>query len=138
MNQKIRTGQIIHLTQIIGFCVFNYILGDFKNLDKFKIDSSNFMFAVFPIVAYFFGIYIAKKKLETVTREQPTSEKLSTYISSFIMRWAPLEASGFLILLLKPELINLNIGVLLLLIFIRPTKENAKTTLNIKESDFNN
>jgi hypothetical protein len=73
-----------------------------------------------------------------VTREQPTSEKLTTYISSFVLRWAPLEIAGFLILILKPELINLNIGVLILLILIRPTKVNAKTTLNLKDSDFNN
>lgn len=138
MNQKIRSGQMIHLAQIIGFCIFNYVLGDFKNLDKFIIDSSNFVFFLTPILAYFLGIYLSNKRLEKVTQEQPTSEKLTTYVSSFVLRWAPLEIAGFLILISKPELINLNIGVLILLILIRPTKVNAKTTLNLKDSEFNN
>ncbi|CAL2088442.1 hypothetical protein [Tenacibaculum sp. 190524A05c] len=137
MNQKIRTAQLIHVTQIIGFCIFNYVLGDFKNLDKFKIEGSDFIYVLIPIVAYFLGLFISKKKLDSVASEQSISDKLTAYVSSFIMRWAPLEAAGFFILLVKPELINLNIGVLILLILIRPSKKNAKTVLHLRDSDFN-
>ncbi len=137
MNQQIKIAQIIQLVLILGFCVANYVLGDFSNIEKVKWDSSNLMFVLLPIAAYFFGLFISKNALSKVRKEQPTSEKIIAYQSSLIMRWATLEGAGFLILILKPELIIINIAILFLLIIIRPSKENAKAVLNIKESDFN-
>ena len=90
-----------------------------------------------PVVAaggYFISQFLFAKQLRTVTRDQKLSVKLATYLTASLLKYALLEAAGFLALIayyLSGNALHLTIAIALVayLFVQRPTADKIKKHL---------
>lgn len=136
MQQRIVTVKIIHIALIAFVIIACFVLGDLKYITNAKLDASNFAFLLIPVVAYFFGNYMFQNVFKGINEMQSTEDKMLIYIRASIVRWAILEVVCFFILIIKPELLIINVVVLLFMMYLRPSKDHIKQTLNLRDSDF--
>ncbi|RIV49703.1 MFS transporter [Flagellimonas taeanensis] len=106
-----------------------FFLGDLGSRDFLKIpetDATTFLYVLIPMAAIFVGQLMYRQQLQKVDTKLPLEEKLATYQTALIIRWALIEGAAFLILFLKPELVALGLLLILYLILLRPSEDGMK------------
>jgi uncharacterized membrane protein YoaK (UPF0700 family) len=131
MTQKIKTLQIIHLAICAGIIVVYFMLGNLsmESLIITSIDSSEIVYVLIPILAFFLSNLLFKSQLKKVNPKLNPEENLPIYQTASIIRWAILEGAAFVILFVSPKFQLLGILILLYLAFLRPTEEIIKNDL---------
>lgn len=131
MTQKIKTLQIIHLAICAGIIVAYFMLGNLsmESLIITSIDSSEIVYVLIPILAFFLSNLLFKSQLKKVNPKLNPEENLPIYQTASIIRWAILEGAAFVILFVSPKFQLLGILILVYLAFLRPTEEIIKNDL---------
>jgi uncharacterized membrane protein YoaK (UPF0700 family) len=131
MTQKIKTLQIIHLAICAGIIVVYFMLGNLsmESLIITSIDSSEIVYVLIPILAFFLSNLLFKSQLKKVNPKLNPEENLPIYQTASIIRWAILEGAAFVILFVSPKFQLLGILILVYLAFLRPTEEIIKNDL---------
>ncbi|MFT3796326.1 MFS transporter [Flavobacterium sp.] len=126
MVQKLKTLQTIHLAICAGMAVA-YVFAGNLSIEVLTVlpvvDAASAIYLVIPIAALFLSHYLFKSQLKKLDPKASLEDKFPTYQTASIMRWAILEFAAFLILFQKPEFITLGIGIILYLIYLRPTED---------------
>lgn len=131
LAQKIKTLQTIHLAICAGMAAA-YLFAGNLSIDKLTvptIDSGSGIYLAIPIAAFFLGNFLFKSQLKQAGVRATLEEKMPVYQTASIIRWAILEGAAFVILLVKPEFVLFGIGIILYLIYLRPTEEKIKRDL---------
>ncbi|MGW9685709.1 MFS transporter [Flagellimonas sp. 2504JD1-5] len=129
MKEKLKTIKTIHIGFCLGIALAYFILGDLYTLDFIKIqtiDSSTLVYLLIPISAIFLGNVLYKQQLKNVDRGLNMEDKIGTYQTASLIRWALLEGAAFLILFLKKELLLIGVFLILYMIFLKPSEEGIK------------
>lgn len=133
MKEKIKTLQTIHLAITLGTATVYFFLLDKNLISNFKIptiDSNSIIFALLPILAVVLSNFMFKNMLSKIDSKLEFENKLKIYQSASIVRWAILEGSALILLVLKPELFIFGIIIIFYLLIIRPTENKVKSELN--------
>ena len=132
MESQIKILKIIHLALLAGVTLIYFIIGDIFNISMPKLEGENLYYIFIPAIAVLASNFLFKNVLSKINPKSSDKEKLMQYQTASIMRWAILEGSAFLILILKPELAIFGLLLLLYLLLVRPTKEKIENELNIQ------
>ena len=129
MKEKFQVIKTIHLFLVSGVAIAYFLIGDLQSLNFLnfdKIDSSNFIFLLIPVVAIILGNYLYKDNMQKVDTTLKDEEKIGTYQTASLVRWAILEGAAFFILFYKDEFILLGLLLIIYMLFLRPS-ENKMT-----------
>lgn len=135
MKQKIKSLQIIHLALCTGVIIAYVIMNKLSSLrDIFNISidtNEDYIYLLIPVFAFVLSNFIYKQQLKTTGKNSSLDFNFNIFQSASIMRWAVLEGSAFIILILKPELIISGIVIIVYLFLLRPTEERFKNDVNL-------
>ncbi|ASV32290.1 hypothetical protein CJ263_19815 [Maribacter cobaltidurans] len=94
----LRTNTTIHLALVAGvtvFLIYSYLQSEEINAE---MDSSNpflYLVPIFAIVGYFGSQFIFKKMISSVNKDVSLENKLKTYQTASIIKYALLEGPAF-------------------------------------------
>lgn len=129
MNEKFRAIKIIHIAMIIGVSLAYFLVGDLQAMDFLnfsEIEISAFVYLVIPFSAVFIGNFLYKKQLTQVGGKLSLEEKMGTYQTASLIRWAVLEGAAFFILFVKKELIIVGLLLILYMALLKPSEHGMK------------
>lgn len=132
MNEKIKTLKIIHLGICSGIILAYFFIGHFsiEELKNYSLDSDQLVYIAIPIVAFILSSYLFKNQLKQINSNLTLEEKMPSYQSASIVRWAILEGAAFAILFLVPGMPIFGIFLILYLAFLSPTEDKINYDLN--------
>ncbi|PRX56888.1 MFS transporter [Flagellimonas meridianipacifica] len=129
MNEKLKPIKIIHIGLCVGVTLAYFFLGDLQTLEFLNvpnIDSNTVIYLLIGVSAIFLGNMVYKQQLKVVDAKLSLEERVGTYQTANIIRWALLEGAAFLILILKKELLVIGLFLILYMIFTKPSLEGMK------------
>ena len=133
MEQQLKIFKIIHLTLIAGLILAYYFLGDLGNLTELSfptVNSKNYIYLFIPIAAFIVSNLLFKHFVSKIDNNLSVQQKLVSYQTASIIRWAILEGAAFLILLSYPEFLLFGILLIVYLALLIPTEARIKRDLN--------
>jgi len=134
MEQQLKVFKIIHLGLISGLILAYYFLGDLGNLKELAfptINSENYIYLFIPIAAFIISNLLFKHFVSKIDDNLSVQQKLVSYQSASIIRWAILEGAAFMILLIYPEFILFGLLLIVYLALLIPTETRIKRDLNL-------
>lgn len=134
MEQQLKVFKIIHLGLISGLILAYYFLGDLGNLKELAIptiNSENYIYLFIPIAAFIISNLLFKHFVSKIDDNLSVQQKLVSYQSASIIRWAILEGAAFMILLIYPEFILFGLLLIVYLALLIPTETRIKKDLNL-------
>jgi uncharacterized membrane protein len=123
MTPNIKTLKIIHLAISLGVILIYFILGDLS-MEKLliqKIETSEIIFFVLPIIAIVLSNYVFKSQLKKADQNLSLDAFIPMYQAASIIRWSILEGAAIFIVISKNNLVLLGIIIIAYLIYLRPT-----------------
>ncbi len=132
MEQQLKVFKIIHLALIAGLILAYYFLGDLGNLTDLTfptVNSENYIYLFIPIAAFIVSNLLFKHFVSKIDNNLSVQQKLVSYQSASIIRWAILEGAAFLILLIYPEFLLFGILLIIYLALLIPTEARIKRDL---------
>ena len=132
MEQQLKIFKIIHLTIIAGLILAYYFLGDLGNLTDLTfptVNSKNYIYLFIPITAFIVSNLLFKHFVSKIDNNLSVQQKLVSYQTASIIRWAILEGAAFLILLIYPEFLLFGILLIVYLALLIPTEARIKRDL---------
>lgn len=132
MKEKIKTLQIIHLAITAGIVIVYFVILDkdaISNLKVPNLDSSSIVFVLIPILAILLSNFLFKSMIGKIDPKLNIEDKIGTYQTASIIRWAILEFAAFFVLFFKQEFFAFGLIVILYLLILRPTEEKFKNDL---------
>ncbi len=136
MEQQLKVFKIIHLALIAGLILAYYFLGDLGNLTELTfptVNSENYIYLFIPIAAFIVSNLLFKHFVSKIEDNLSVQQKLVSYQSASIIRWAILEGAAFLMLLIYPEFLLFGILLIVYLALLIPTE--AKIKRDLKQFD---
>lgn len=136
MEQQLKVFKIIHLALIAGLILAYYFLGDLGNLTELTfptVNSKNYIYLFIPIVAFIVSNLLFKHFVSKIDNNLSVQQKLVSYQTASIIRWAILEGAAFLMLLIYPEFLLFGILLIVYLALLIPTE--AKIKRDLKQFD---
>ena len=133
MEQQLKVIKIIHLALIAGLILSYYFLGDLGNLTELTfptVNSENYIYLFIPIAAFIISNLLFKHFISKIDNNLSVQQKLVSYQTASIIRWAILEGAAFLILLIYPEFLLFGILLIIYLALLIPTEARIKRDLN--------
>ena len=133
MEQQLKVFKIIHLALIAGLILSYYFLGDLGNLTELTfptVNSENYIYLFIPIAAFIVSNLLFKHFVSKIDNNLSVQQKLVSYQTASIIRWAILEGAAFLILLIYPEFLLFGILLIVYLALLIPTEARIKRDLN--------
>ena len=133
MAQQLKVFKIIHLALIAGLILSYYFLGDLGNLTELTfptVNSENYIYLFIPIAAFIISNLLFKHFISKIDNNLSVQQKLVSYQTASIIRWAILEGAAFLILLIYPEFLLFGILLIVYLALLIPTEARIKRDLN--------
>ncbi|WP_336127208.1 MFS transporter [Mesoflavibacter sp. CH_XMU1422-2] len=133
MEQQLKIFKIIHLALIAGLILAYYFLGDLGNLTELTfptVNSKSYIYLFIPIAAFIVSNLLFKHFVSKIDNNLSVQQKLVSYQSASIIRWAILEGAAFLILLIYPEFLLFGILLIVYLALLIPTEARIKRDLN--------
>jgi len=133
MEQQLKVFKIIHLALIAGLILAYYFLGDLGNLTELTfptVNSENYIYLFIPIAAFIVSNLLFKHFVSKIDNNLSVQQKLVSYQTASIIRWAILEGAAFLILLIYPEFLLFGILLIVYLALLIPTEARIKRDLN--------
>ena len=133
MEQQLKVFKIIHLALIAGLILSYYFLGDLGNLTELTfptVNSENYIYLFIPIAAFIISNLLFKHFISKIDNNLSVQQKLVSYQTASIIRWAILEGAAFLILLIYPEFLLFGILLIVYLALLIPTEARIKRDLN--------
>jgi len=133
MEQQLKVFKIIHLALIAGLILAYYFLGDLGNLTELTfptVNSKSYIYLFIPIAAFIVSNLLFKHFVSKIDNNLSVQQKLVSYQSASIIRWAILEGAAFLILLIYPEFLLFGILLIVYLALLIPTEARIKRDLN--------
>ena len=133
MEQQLKVFKIIHLALIAGLILAYYFLGDLGNLTDLTfptVNSENYIYLFIPIAAFIVSNLLFKHFVSKIDNNLSVQQKLVSYQTASIIRWAILEGAAFLILLIFPEFLLFGILLIVYLALLIPTEARIKRDLN--------
>lgn len=130
MKEKFQVIKTIHLSLVLGVVLAYFFIGDLQSLNFLnfdEIDSSNFIFLLIPVAAIVLGNYLYKDMMRKVDETLKNEEKIGTYQTASLVRWAILEGAAFFILFSKAELILFGLLLIIYMLFLRPSENKMIT-----------
>lgn len=134
MEQQLKVFKIIHLGLISGLILAYYFLGDLGNLKELAfptINSENYIYLFIPIAAFIISNLLFKHFVSKIYDNLSVQQKLASYQSASIIRWAILEGAAFIILFIYPEFILFGLLLIVYLALLIPTETRIKRDLNL-------
>lgn len=134
MEQQLKVFKIIHLGLISGLILAYYFLGDLGNLKELAfptINSENYIYLFIPIAAFIISNLLFKHFVSKIDDNLSVQQKLVSYQSASIIRWAILEGAAFMILFIYPEFILFGLLLIVYLALLIPTETRIKKDLNL-------
>ncbi|NJB83077.1 MFS transporter [Wenyingzhuangia aestuarii] len=133
MEQKLKTIKTIHLAIVLGICVGYYVIGDFKSLEQLtqipKITKGSVIYALIPLVAVILSSVLFRLQIQKIDTNLPLEDKIAPYQAAAIVRFAILEGTCFLILILQRDFALLGIILIIYILLLRPTENKIKSDL---------
>ncbi len=129
MKEKLKPIKTIHSGLTLGIAVAYFILGDLQTLEFLKIpkiETSTFIYLLIPIAAIFLGNILYKQQLKNIANNLTLEEKIGTYQTASLIRWAMLEGAAFFILFAKKEFVLIGLFLIFYLVFLKPSEEGMK------------
>ena len=133
MEQQLKVFKIIHLALIAGLILAYYFLGDLGNLTDLTfptVNSENYIYLFIPIAAFIVSNLLFKNFVSKIDNNLSVQQKLVSYQTASIIRWAILEGAAFLILLIFPEFLLFGILLIVYLALLIPREARIKRDLN--------
>lgn len=133
MEQQLKIFKIIHLALIAGLILAYYFLGDLGNLTELTfptVNSKSYIYLFIPIAAFIVSNLLFKHFVSKIDNNLSVQQKLVSYQTASIIRWAILEGAAFLILLIYPEFLLFGILLIVYLALLIPTEARIKRDLN--------
>ena len=149
-NPSLKTLSIIHLALCSGVFIFGFIMFSKTKSTEIILDDSNDIFKyIIPsaaIIAIFLSNFLFKNQLNSITENAEIKEKLVKYQSASIVKYAVLEGTALLSVVIYSSTTNflyllIALGMLLYLIVQRPTLSKIISDLDLKgneKKDFEN
>jgi hypothetical protein len=129
MKEKLKIIKTMHLFLVAGLAIAYFLIGDLESmnfLEYKEIDASNFIYIVVPIIAIILGNYLYKDLLKNVDKRLKLAEKIGTYQTASLIRWAIIEGAAFFILLHNTEFVLIGMFLILYLLFLKPSEQKMK------------
>jgi hypothetical protein len=129
MKEKFKIIKTMHLFLVAGLAIAYFLIGDLESmnfLEYKEIDASNFIYIVVPIIAIILGNYLYKDQLKNVDKRLKLAEKIGTYQTASLIRWAIIEGAAFFILLYNTEFVLIGMLLILYLLFLKPSEQKMK------------
>ena len=129
-NPSLKTLSIIHLALCSGVFIFGFIMfSKIKSTEIILNDSNDIFKYIIPsaaIIAIFLSNFLFKNQLNSITENAEIKEKLVKYQSASIVKYAVLEGTALLSVVIYSSTTNflyllIALGMLLYLILQRPT-----------------
>ncbi|AUC83688.1 MFS transporter [Lacinutrix sp. Bg11-31] len=134
MKPNIKTLQIIHLALCAGVIVAYIVLSNINSsgdiFNTSEVSTDDYLYIAIPLIAFVASNFIYKFLLKKADKNATEDFNLSVFQTASIARWAILEGSAFIILILKPEFILFGILILIYLILLRPTENRFKNAIS--------
>ena len=111
-----------------------YFLGDLGNLTDLTfptVNSENYIYLFIPIAAFIVSNLLFKHFVSKIDDNLSVQQKLASYQSASIIRWAILEGAAFIILFIYPEFILFGLLLIVYLALLIPTETRIKRDLNL-------
>jgi hypothetical protein len=129
MKEKFKIIKTMHLFLVFGAAITYFLIGDLESMNFLaykEIDSSNFIYIVVPIIAIILGNYLYKDQLKNVDKRLKLEEKIGTYQTASLIRWATLEGAAFFILFYNTEFVLIGMLLILYMLFLKPSEQKMK------------
>ncbi|WP_141402464.1 MFS transporter [Sediminicola luteus] len=94
-----------------------------------EIDGSNAVYLAIPFIALLVGQWLFKKLVNGVDPKLSFEDKLPTYTTAAIVRWAMLEGGALLLVILAPEFFLIGLLLILYMVWLRPTRFRIESEL---------
>ena len=143
-NPSLKTLSIIHLALCSGVFIFGFIMfSKTKSTEIILNDSSDVFRYIIPsmaIFSIFFSNFLFKNQLNSISENSVLREKLIKYQSGSIIKYAFLEGTALLSVVIYSSTKNflyllIAAGLLLFMIFIRPTAAKIISDLALKGNE---
>ncbi|WP_272023368.1 MFS transporter [Olleya namhaensis] len=132
MQQQLKVFKIIHLALVVGLIVAYFILGNLSDLSQLKLptmDSENMVYLIIPIAAFVVSNLLFKMLISKIDNNLSLKEKVIPYQSASIVRYAIIEGSAFIILIMAPDFIIFGVLLIVYLALLMPTEYRIKRDL---------
>jgi hypothetical protein len=129
MKEKLKIIKTMHLFLVAGLAMAYFLIGDLESmnfLEYKEIDASNFIYIVVPIIAIILGNYLYKDQLKNVDKRLKLEEKIGTYQTASLIRWATIEGAAFFILFYNTEFVLIGMLLILYMLFLKPSEQKMK------------
>lgn len=129
MEEKFKPIKFIHLALVLGVSAAYFFLGELNKLEFLDFgdwDSISYVVLIFPIAVVFGMNIIYKTILKSADKNLKTEEKLGTYMTANIVRWALLEMVSMVLLILRPEMMLIGILCILYMAYLYPSIDRMK------------
>ena len=136
MKERLKTIKIIHFAICIGVALPYFLVGDLHKLNfplLPEVNSSTLVYFLIPIAAIFLGNLLYKQQLKRVDTSLSSEEKIKTYQTASLIRWAVLEGAAFFLLFSKKEFLTIGLLPILYLVFLKPSEEAMKRDFDAVE-----
>jgi hypothetical protein len=129
MKEKFKIIKTMRLFLVSGVTITYFLIGDLESmnfLEYKEIDSSNFIYIVVPIIAIILGNYLYKDQLKNVDKRLKLEEKIGTYQTASLIRWATIEGAAFFVLFYNTEFVLIGMLLILYMLFLKPSEQKMK------------
>jgi hypothetical protein len=143
-NPSLKVLSIIHLALCSGVFIFSFIMFSKTNSTEIILDNSNDIFKyIIPsaaIIAIFLSNFLFKNQLNSISENADIKEKLIKYQSASIIKYAVLEGTALLSVVIYSSTTNflyllIALGMLFYMILQRPTASKIIADLNLKGNE---
>ena len=124
MEEKIKPIKFIHLALVLGVSAAYFFLGELNNLEFLDFgdwDSVSYAVLTLPIAVVFGMNIVYKNILKSADKSLPLEQKLGSYMTANIVRWALLEGVSMVLLILRPEMMLIGILCILYMAYLFPS-----------------
>ncbi|XMO87963.1 MFS transporter [Algibacter sp. AS12] len=134
MQEKLKVIKMIHIALSAGLIMAYIFIGDLAsiNLNMPEISQSNILFVLIPVIAYVFSNFMFKTQLKNADNKLKLEDNMAVYQTASIIRWAILEGSAFLILVMSKDFILFGVLIILYLALLHPTEDRIKSDLKYR------
>ena len=132
MQDQLKTFKIIHLSLVVGLIVAYFFLGNLSDLSQLKrptLDNDSMLYVILPIAAFLISNVMFRLLVSKIDNTLSLKEKIVPYQSASIVRYAIIEGTAFLILIIKPDFIIFGILLIVYLALLTPTEQRIKKDL---------
>lgn len=142
INAFIKTFQIIHGALAIG--ILAILAFGFLSNDILSTEGTNMVFLAIGltmlVIGIFIGTYLYKNRLTSITTSMSLQQKLSTYQTAAIIRYALIEGAGLFMgvqfltsgNLLYASIAFVGLGIIM---YLRPTKDKIAVDLKLTDKE---